>query len=468
MEKPTLRKRWAAIHAGLRAGHISWRDAAFAIGPLIIILGLGIWAALHLVQPAPPERIVITSGPDGSAFRRYADRYKQILARRGITLEVLASEGAVENLKRLTDNGVKVDVGFVQGGVAAPFDVTNLVSLGSIAYEPLVLFYRGSSHLETLSQLSGKRIAIGRIGSGTHALASTLLKANGISEAGATKLVQIGGERAVAAMLDREIDAAFLMGDSASGANMAKLLRARGVQLYDFAQAEGYVRRFRYLSRLELPRGSIDFGRDLPRQKLSLIAPTVELIAREGLHPALSDLLIEAAREVHGRANLMQNAREFPAPLEREYPISTDAARYYKSGKSFAYRYLPFWIASLVDRTVFLLIPIVVLLVPGMRLVPTLYGWRIRSRIFRRYAELMALEREALEPLTPERRQAMQARLAAIEKAVIRAKIPGSHADELYVLREHMSFVASRLQLDSGVLPIVTPISLTPPRVARN
>jgi hypothetical protein len=468
MEKSTVRKRVAAIHARLRAGHISWRDAAVAIGPLLLILTLGTWAALHFVQPAPPDKIFITSGPDGSAFRRYADRYRQILARRGITLEVLASEGAVENLKRLTDSGAKVDVGFVQGGVAATFDVTNVVSLGSIAYEPLVVFYRGRSHLDTLSQLSGKRIAIGRVGSGTHALASALLKANGISEGGETQLVAIGGERAVSAMLDHEIDAAFLTGDSASGATMGKLLRARGVQLFDFVQAEGYARRFRYLSKLELPRGSIDFGRDLPRENLSLMAPTVELIARQGLHPALSDLLIEAAREVHGRANLMQNAHEFPAPLEREYPISSDAARYYKSGKSFVYRYLPFWVASLVDRTIFVLIPIVVLLVPGMRLVPALYGWRIRSRIFRRYAQLMALERETLEPLTPERRETLQARLAAIEKAVIRAKIPGSHADELYVLREHMSFVASRLQIGAAGPASVPPIALTPARVARS
>src|SRR5206468_1190996 len=65
------------------------------------------------------------------------------------------------------------------------------------------------------------------------------------------------------------------------------------------------------------------------------------------------------ARDVHGRATLIQRAGEFPARLEHEYRISADAARYYKSGKSFAYRHLPFWLASLVDRAAVVLVPII-------------------------------------------------------------------------------------------------------------
>src|SRR5206468_4889675 len=154
-----------------------------------------------------------------------------------------------------------------------------------------------------------------------------------------------------------------------------------------------YARRFRYLSKLDLPAGVLDLGSNLPPKTLVLLAPTVELIARAHLHPALSDLLIEAARDVHGRATLIQRAGEFPAPLEHEYRISADAARYYKSGKSFAYRHLPFWLASLVDRAAVVLVPIIIVLIPGLRLVPTIYGWRIKTRIYRHYGELMSLER---------------------------------------------------------------------------
>jgi hypothetical protein len=304
----------------------------------------------------------------------------------------------VENLKRLSDPAFRVDVGFVQGGLTAGVDISDLVSLGSMFYEPLTVFYRGSMPMQRLSRLSDKRIAVGAPGSGTHALAVTLLKANGIEESGAAKLLPLGGEDAVRAILAREVDAAFLAGDSATGANMRKLLAAPEIHLLDFVQADAYVRRFPYLSKLQLPVGSIDLGKNLPRAPLTLIAPTVELIARRDLHPALSDLLIDAAREVHGRATLIQKAGEFPAPLEHEFPISDDAARYYRSGKGFLYRHLPFWVASLLDRTVLLLIPVIVLLIPGLRVVPMLYGWRIRSRIYRRYGELMALERETLTP----------------------------------------------------------------------
>jgi len=215
--------------------------------------------------------------------------------------------------------------------------------------------------------------------------------------------------------------------------------------MMDFKQADAYSRRFRYLSKLELPMGSIDFAKNMPEQTMALIAPTVELVARPDLHPALSDLLVEAARETHGRATLLQRAGEFPAPLEHEYPISGDAARYYKSGKGFWYRYLPFWLASLVDRTMVVLVPIVVVLIPAIKLVPALYRWRIRTRIYKRYGELMALEREMLNETTPEQRTELGKRLDEIEKRVNGSKMPLPFADQFYVLREHINFVRRRL-----------------------
>ena len=437
----------AAGRPGLRAriGRISWRDLGLTLGPFLVISLIAIWIALRFVQPAPPHTIVMTSGPEGSTFHRYAERYRKILARNGVNLEILSSRGSVQNLERLSDPAFRVDIGFVQGGLAKDVDISSLVSLGSVFYEPLMVFYRSAVPVQALSGLAGKRIAVGAVGSGTHALAITLLNANGIKEPGPTKLFPLAGEDTVRAFLAREVDAGFLAGDSASFANMRKLLHAPGVHLFEFVQSDAYVRRFPYLSQLQLPVGAFDLGENIPRKPLTLIAPTVELIARDDLHPALSDLLIEAAREIHGRATLLQKAGEFPAPLEHEYPIGDDAGRYYKSGKGFLYRHLPFWVASLVDRTMVLLIPIVVLLIPGLRIVPTMYSWRVRSRIYRRYGELMALEREMLVPVTAQRREELQRRLASIEKTVINARIPGAFANELYVLRAHIGFVRDRL-----------------------
>jgi len=429
---------------------VSWRDLAITLGPILLLSLAGIWFAVRFVRPAPPKSVTITTGPDGSMFRIAADKYRSILARNGITLKMLPSDGSVENLKRLNDRSVQVDIGFVQGGVAPDVQADGLVSLGSVFYEPLAVFYRDKRPVYRLSQFSGKRLAIGTEGSGARALASPLLKANGIESGGRTALLNLGGEDAAQALTEHKIDAAFMMGDSATPSLMRKLLQTPGIRFFNFTQAEAYVRRFRYLTQLELPMGALDLGKNSPAQNLHLIAPTVELVARENLHPAISDLLIEAARQVHGTATVLQHAGEFPAPLEHEFRISPDATRYYKSGKSFLYRVLPFWLASLTDRTMVLLVPIIVLLLPGLRLVPSLYRWRIKARIYRWYGALIGLEREALQTSLPDRREEMLKRLDDIEKGVNTMKMPVAFADQFYVLREHIRFVRDRLTSDAS------------------
>ena len=214
---------------------------------------------------------------------------------------------------------------------------------------------------------------------------------------------------------------------------------------FSFKQADAYVRNFSYLNALTLPMGAFDLGKNEPAQDTQLIGPTVELVAREHLHPALSDLLIEAAQYAHGGATLMQRAGEFPAPLEHEFRLSEDARRYYKSGKSFLYQNLPFWLASLADRLLVILVPILFLLFPGLRMVPSLYSWRIRSRIYRWYGALIALERDALADPAAATREPLLKRLDDIESAVNTVKIPLSYAEHFYVLREHIRFVRDRL-----------------------
>jgi hypothetical protein len=434
-----------------RISRIYWRDLAATLLPFVLLVVAAFWVAFHYVRPAPPRTIVMTSGPQGSTFQVSAERYRAILLRQGVTLKILPSQGSLENLKRLSDPKLDVDIGFVQGGLSTLGDPGRVISLGSVFYVPVFLFYRARRPIRLLSELDGKRIAIGREGSGARVLAETLLKANGIEVGGRSKLSELEGQAAEDALLKGESDAIFLMGDSATRESMRDLLHMTAVRLFDFQQGDGYVRRFRYLTKLELPPGAIDLGKNLPAETLTLVAPAVELLARPDLHPALSDMLIEAAREVHGRATLLQKAGEFPAPLEHEYRLSDDAIRYYKSGKSFAYRHLPFWLASLVDRALVLIVPIAVLLIPGLRIVPLLYRWRINARIYRRYGELMALERVAFAKTTPEERADLLDRLGEIEKRVIAVKLPGSVADQVYVLRQHIHFVRNQI-VQSGPL----------------
>jgi TRAP-type uncharacterized transport system substrate-binding protein len=419
---------------------------AFAISVIVAVGLLVLFAVFWFFHSAPPHTITITSGPPGSTFQTNAMKYAEFLAGKRVTLKVLPSEGSLQNLQRLSDPSFDVDIGFVQGGITNSSDQFKLVSLGSISYQPLLVFYTGSNSLTLLSELKGKRLDIGPVGSGTRALAQTLLGFNGIEAGGATVFVDLEDTDPAQALLDSKVDAVFLMGDSASPQIMRRLLLNPGVHLMSFAQADGYTRRISYLNKLELPRGSLDFGRDIPPQDVYILGPTLELLARPSLHPALCDLLIEAAQEVHGSAGLLKRKGEFPAPLEHEYPVSAEALRYYKSGKSFLYRKFPsFWLASVINRVLVVFVPLVVVLIPALRVIPFLLRLRIKLRIYRWYRALLAVEREVSGPLAPQHREQLLARLGEIEQAVNRMKVPASFADQFYGLRGDIGFVRERV-----------------------
>jgi TRAP-type uncharacterized transport system substrate-binding protein len=409
-----------------------------------------LFAVFWFFHSAPPDTITITSGPEGSVFWTSAEKYRKILLRSRVKLKILPSEGALQNLERLSDPTFHADIGFVQGGVTKGLNIDDLVSLGSISFEPLLVFYRTAKPLDLLSQLAGKRVAVGRSGSGTRALSMTLLEANGITPGSATTFEDMDAEAAAKALIEGKVDAAFLMGDVASGKIMLKLFHTPGIRIFDFVQADAYTRRIVYLHKLDLPMGSVDFGKNMPPHDIQLIGPTVELVARDNLHPALCDLLLEAATEIHGKPGLFKHRGEFPAPWEHEFSISPDATRFYKSGKGFLYRFLPFWVASLMNRIVVVFVPVIVVLIPVLRFVPGVFRWRTSLRISRWYRALIVLEQDVLALRTPAKEAESLTRLDRIEEEVNKMKIPASFGNQFYVLREHIRFVRSRLTGSPG------------------
>ncbi|MGF6482462.1 TAXI family TRAP transporter solute-binding subunit [Paraburkholderia sp. JPY419] len=431
-------------HFSAELTRAEWREHLLPYFITALLIAFAIVLIVWIANPAPPRTITISAGPRDSSFVVTANQYRKILARNGIRLNVLESDGSVQNLQRLLDPKQQVDIAFVQGGVAQGLDTSSLVSLGSVFYVPIVVFYRGAA-LTQLAQLEGKRIAVGRKGSGTRLLALQLLAANGIEPGGATTLVPSDGLQAATQLVAGEVDAALLSGDSATRGLMLRLLRVPGISVMNFDEASAYTRVFPFLDQIDLPPGVLDLKRRIPPETVHLISPTVELVARSTLHPAISDLLIEAAQEVHGAAGLLQHAGQFPTPVEHEYRISEDAQRYYRTGKGFLYRTLPFWLASIGDRTLVLLLPIAVLLLPAMRVIPALYRWRVRSRIYRYYGSLIAIERHALAGATDEERTQLLGQLDEIEAALNHLRMPLAYADAFYVLREHVGFVRSRL-----------------------
>ena len=428
--------------AKIKAGLLSLRDLFATAWWVVLLAGIGFAIAYQFVEPAPPKKIVISTGSESGAYYHFAQRYATILAKEGITLEVRASAGSLENLARLKND--EVQIGFVQGGVVPPKedpdaeDDSGLLSLGSVFYEPVWVFYRGAKDLTRLTELQGKRIAIGQEGSGVRQLAQQLLSANDIPAG--DHLVPLSGLNAAEELQQGRIDAAFII--AAETAPVVQvLIRSPGIKLMSFAQDRAYQRRFPFLTKLTFPRGVADLVRDYPPEDIKVLAPTANLIVRDDLHPALQALLLQAASEVHGKTGFFQDAGEFPAYMDPMLPLSPEAARYFKSGPSFLQRYLPFWLAVLVDRLIVMLVPIFVLLIPLLKVAPAIYNWRVRSKVFRIYGELKFLEDDLKLHFDPAKLADYRSRLDALDDEASTLHIPLGFTDLAYTLREHVNLV---------------------------
>lgn len=430
--------------AKIREGFLSLKEMLATAWPLVLIALLGLIIAYQFVQPAPPKKVVITTGSESGAYYGFAKRYAQILARSGITLEVRPSAGSVENMARLKQG--EADIAFIQGGVVAPLgddEESPVLSLGSVFYEPVWVFYRGATEIDRLHQLSGKRIAVGQEGSGVQSLATKLLEANDV--VAKEHLVAVGGLKAAEELQQGKIDAAFII--AAPEAPVVQvLLRSPGIRVMSFAQANAYPRHFPFLSRIVLPEGAVDLVRNYPPKDTVLLAATANIVVSQDLHPAINFLLLQAAAEIHGKAGFFQKTGEFPADKDNTIPLADEAVRFFKSGPPFLQRYLPFWLAVLIDRLLVMLLPILALVLPLAKVAPAIYSWRIRSKIFRCYGELKFLEHEIREEFEANKAADYQHRLLELEHAAERLAIPLAFSDLLYTLREHILLVKQILQ----------------------
>jgi TRAP transporter TAXI family solute receptor len=423
---------------------LSRRDLLRIVLPVALLLGFVVFASFHYLDPAPPRRIVLASGAEFGMYHLHAQRYREILARDGIVVTERLTGGAAENLALLRDPKSGVDVAFMQGGIATADDHDRLVMLATLYYEPLWVFYRDPATLTQLNALAGRRIAVGVPGSGTLAFVAPILAANGLDD-GKAELVPTGGTEALAELRSGRLDAVMFVG-GASTPLIQEALRDRSLKLMSFSRAEAYARRFPHVSRLTLPAGAIDFERNIPERDVAMFGTKAMLVAREGLHPALVSLLVDAAREIHGGQGYFENAGEFPGTVQVDIPVSPHADQHRRFGPSFIHRYLPFWVATVVERTVILIVPLLVVLIPLLNFLPQFLRWRVRSRIYRWYGELALLERDVrtrpgVPPVEQWRRD-----VDRIEEAAAQIRAPASFASEAYTLREHVGIVRRAIE----------------------
>ena len=418
--------------------------------PLVLVAFVGIFIAMRFVEPPPPKSITFAAGAPGGAYTEYANRYAVLLEEHGVTVEVINTAGSLENLHLLSvDGDDRVDVALVQGGIANPQTDSSVLSLGGLFYEPFWVFARADLGITEFAQLHNARMAIGPQGSGTRALAQHIqAEFGGIWPEDLTQ--PITGQSAATALLSGDIDAAvFAAGIRAP--YIDQLLRDERVTQVGFPRAPALARRAPAFAELNLLRGVVDIGGDLPTRDVQMIAPVAQLTVRDDLHPAIHSILLEAAHDIHGDPSLLALPGRFPDGGATDLPLSNEAERYYRDGPSALRRYFSFGMANFLERAWILLIPLVTLLIPLVRAAPPIYRWRVRRKIYVWYEDLRELESRGRAAKTDEDREVIRNQLGQLQEEIGKLEVPLSYTDDLYRLRSHVAFVNQLLgRLDPG------------------
>lgn len=408
----------------------------------VLFAAAAAWVALDYFIPAPPTRITIAAGSKGGAYEFYAQKYKEILSRHHVTLDVRTTEGTNENLQLLEDPTSGVAAGFVQGGASNSSQAPHVESLGRINYLAFFVFCASSDTFTDLTQLKGKRIAVGPASSGTNAMVTKILKTNGITPQNATFL-PLGGRNAVDALDAGKADV-LILGNVLESPLIQNLLRDPGVRLVSLPRVKALTRKFPVLTRLELPSGVIDLERNVPSSDVTLIGTTSSLLVRDDLHPEIVGLLARALVEVNSEAGIFQQYGEFPSQADPEYPMAESARDFYKNGPSLLHRYLPFWVANYARRALAILVTAVAILVPVFSYAPKLYLWFLRRRILQLYRQLRVVERELQPGLGESQLTALQGDVDRIDNAS--TVVPMRHSDLFFALRSHIDLTRARLR----------------------
>ncbi len=434
---------------------LSARDLAVTVGPFVLIALVLLIGAYFVLQPNPPRSVVLATGPEQGDYAEFGKRYAAALKKHHIEVVLRPTQGSSANRRLLRDAKEKVDFGFVRGGSSEVIQAEDekgtglpLVTLGSLFFEPVWIFYRTDAakklpgkKLEKLDQLRGWRVNTGGRGAGSTNLLSKLISANGLNRED-LKIERLDLTQSAIALFNNEIDAMTLVSAPESPI-LQMLLRTPGISLFEFTQAEAYSRRFGYLSAVTLPRGIADFAHDVPAHDVQLIAPTSMLVAREGTHPALVQLFVQAARDIHAEPGWFAKSGQFPSKEDIEFPLAPEAERFLRNGPPLMQRYLPFWLSNLIDRMWVAMISIIAILIPLARVVPPLYNFRIRSRIFRWYRQLRQIEDSISAGKIPV--ADLLEELNKLDAKAERISVPLSYTDELYSLRSHIALVRERL-----------------------
>ena len=363
----------------------------------LILLGLGVLMAwLAVSKFTTPTSLTILTGPEDSGTHADALRYKSLLERRGVKTTVEPTDGTVENLRRLVQEGGN-QIAFAEVGLEKAVDEPELeeklVSLGTVSVQPLWLFVRADLEVDEERDLAGRRIVLGAAGSGTRVFAKAILTANDVADQVTTVTVEKDEpEESLAALKAGTLDGLFALGEP-DAPSIGEALMDDSIMPLTFRRAAAYERRYPGLIAVTVPEGALNLARNVPNQDLELIALATNLVAPEDLHPSLIDVILGVATRVHAGPNVLTEAYRFPSAAEISLPLSRRAEHFYQDGPPPLVRYLPFWLAGLLNRTLLLISALAGLIVVLLQTVPPLLSAHFNRSLGAIYKRLETVER---------------------------------------------------------------------------
>ncbi|MFL6580924.1 MAG: TAXI family TRAP transporter solute-binding subunit [Burkholderiales bacterium] len=410
---------------------------------VVAVMIASVATMLIIIGPAPPRTITMAAGAEGTVQQEFAESYRALLAVHGVELRLVSTKGSADSLQRLNDPKSGVSVAFLQGGVTTARESPKLVSLGTVFYEPVWVFYRGKPPRRSKEMFNGKRVSVGPLGSGTRHLAIDLIAALGMDPLEMDIRSMLMPD-AAEAMLKGDLDVAFMVAAWETPA-VRQLLTSDRISVLPFPRADAHIAQRPYLSKLVVPQGVADLAKNIPATDLVLFAPKASLVVRSDLHRALQYLLLDAASQVHGTPGIFQKAGQFPASEPIDLPLSEEAREFFHTGAPFLQRYLPFWLAVFVGRLLLILIPVIGVVIPLFRFIPASYGYIVRRRVFILYGELKFLEAELEARKSDEPVKDLLERLGRLESRANQLRVPIMFSHFLYNLRSHIDLVRARL-----------------------
>jgi TRAP transporter TAXI family solute receptor len=416
--------------------------------PILLAFALLLYFISGFIEPAPKKELTIATGGKSQSYYNTALKYKKLLEEQNVKLNIISTSGSVENLKLLKEK--KVDIAFVQGGIASSSDAQELESLASVYYEPLWIFYKNRGYkMEYLLEFIDKKIAIGSNGSGTQHLTKQILRDNGISKENTT-LLPISLTQAKDKLISGEIDALFSVTSLDSPA-VVELLADPSIEILNIKRIQAYNQKYTFLSALKLYEGTVNMFLNIPSEDKNILSTTANLVCKKGLNDELVRIFMKQVKKVHYQKSIFSKENQFPSLHHLDIPINKEAQKYILKGDSWLESIFPFWIATQIDRLKILLIPFLTLLFPLIKGILPLYKWSIRSKIYKWYEELEELEYREGQTVVDLNKNLLKIEALKLEVNE-QIKVPLSYKGEYYNLILHLNLVSKELRKQINIM----------------